>query len=64
MRTYLEFDTGEAALDYRHVNGTGGWVFVPTDGGPSVLFPPDMPPIEIFNHEITRNRSGDLIGNA
>lgn len=61
--TYIEFDTPQDAKDYRYVNGSGGWIFAPDDGGKSVLFPPDMPPIAIFNHPYTTGRSGELIGS-
>lgn len=30
--------------------------------GQTVLFPPEVPAIDIFFHPITRGRSGELIG--
>ena len=61
-RVFREFDTVQEARDYRHANGTGGWIFEPEDGGNSILFPPEMPPIDIFNHLVTKGRCGRLIG--
>lgn len=63
-RKIIEFNRAQDARDYRHENGTGGWIFVPEDTGRAVLFPPDMAPSHIFNHPMTRGRSGDLIGAA
>lgn len=62
MRQFLTFETAQAAREYRHEHGTGGWIFAPEDGSESILFPPDMAPIAIFHHELTRGRSGKLIG--
>lgn len=64
MTTLLMFDTAQEARTYRHEYGTGGWIFVPEDGGQVILFPPELPPISIFRHPITNGRSGDLIGWA
>ena len=72
MQILRTFPTRQEARDYRHEHGTGGWIFspdIPDDNtnlysSESILFPPNMAPIDIFNHPITRGRSGDLIGNA
>lgn len=56
------FASSEAARDYRHTNGTGGWIFAPADGGESILSPPHVCPTGIFHHPVTRGRSGQLIG--
>jgi hypothetical protein len=64
MRLYREFPTEKAARDFRHENGTGGWIFAPADSSPCHLFPPDMPPAEIFSHPLTAGKSGRLIGAA
>ena len=45
MNNFRTFPSAQAARDYRHANGTGGWIFSPDDGGEAILFPPDMPPI-------------------
>lgn len=71
MRKIIEFTTSQEARDYRHENGTGGWIFEPENEtlpridcqyGWSILFPPDMAPIDIFRHPLTVGRSGRLIG--
>lgn len=64
METFLTFPTGKAARDYRHANGTGGWIFVSDADGRATLFPPNMSPSGIFNHPMTRGQSGRLIGSA
>lgn len=64
MRVFLEFECELEARQYRHENGTGGWIFVPEDYGKVVLFPPDLPPSSIFEHPMSRGRSGHLIGSA
>ena len=56
------FTTSQDARTYRHHHGTGGWIFEPDNGGKSVLFPPYITPIGIFNHQITKGVSGRLIG--
>ena len=61
MTVYRTFPTVQAARDYRHANGTGGWIFEPSDGGESVLFPPAMYPSAIFRHPLTRGLTGRLI---
>ena len=61
--TLIEFPTAQEARNYRYEYGTGGWIFAPEDGSPSILFPPEVPPIGIFHHPITKGRSGDLIGS-
>jgi hypothetical protein len=61
--TFRTFQSAQAARDYRHEHGTGGWIFVPeTAGEEVVLFPPSMMPAHIFHHPFTRGRSGKLIG--
>jgi len=62
MQTFRTFPNTQAARDYRHVNGTGGWIFVPENGDP-ILFPPDMTPSAIFNHYLTKGMSGKLLAN-
>ena len=64
MRSYHEFYTLDEALGYRHENNTGGWIFAPDQGRPVYLFPPDMPPIDIFHHPLTKGKSGKLLSNA
>ena len=61
METFRTFSSAQDARDYRHINGTGGWIFEP-DNGRSILFPPEYPPIAIFRNELTRGKSGRLIG--
>lgn len=61
MVTFRTFRSKQAVRDYRHENGTGGWIFVPDDGSESILFPPDMAPTAIFNHALTAGKSGDLL---
>ncbi len=70
MQTIRLFDTAQAARDYRHQHGTGGWIFQPeaAPGSPcaetqSILFPPELTPSAIFHHPLTRGRTGRLIGN-
>lgn len=75
-RMLIEFPTAQAARDYRHEYGTGGWIFAPDglddeaerhrmpDRHKAILFPPEMSPADIFRHPITHGRSGDLIGNS
>ena len=65
-----EFDTLQSARDYRHANGTGGWIFEVSDDpsgkylhGTSWLFEPHVTPFAIFNHKLTRGISGRLIGS-
>jgi hypothetical protein len=62
MKTYRTFTSVQEARDYRHEHGTGGWIFVPEDGGEVVIFPPCMPPAHIFNHPFAKGRTGALIG--
>jgi len=63
MTTFRTFTSKQGAIDYRHENGTGGWIFVPDDGSEPILFPPDMTPTAIFNHALTKGKSGDLLGS-
>lgn len=60
MATLQLFSTAQAARDYRHEHGSGGWIF--TDDEVTVLFPPHMPPAHIFSHPLMKGRSGELIG--
>lgn len=64
MQVIIEFETLADACGYRHDHGTGGWIFEPEDSGKVVLFPPHFAPADIFNHPITRGRSGNLVGSA
>ena len=65
MKTYRTFPTWQAACEYRTLNGTGGFVFVPvTDkalGDEAILFPVGMTASQIFNHPLTRGLSGELV---
>lgn len=63
MRALVEFACEVDARQYRQEHNTGGWIFAPEDCGKVILFPPEMPPSQIFNHPITRGRSGLLIGS-
>lgn len=65
-----EFDNLQSARDYRHSNGTGGWIFeVEIDhsgkylAGTSWLFEPHVTPFAIFNHKLTHGMTGRLIGS-
>ena len=69
MDTYRTFATLQDARNYRHDNGTGGWIFHPENDSTaiyplhqSILFPPEFTPNSIFNHPFTRGRNGKLIG--
>lgn len=62
-KSITEFDTEQEAREYRYVNGTGGWIFVPEDGGKVLLFSAEVTPWNIFNHPITKGRSGKLLGS-
>jgi hypothetical protein len=65
------FNTVDQAMEYRHTNGTGGWIFAPespvdgskhwTECAKVLLFPPDFTPSLIFTHPLTRGQSGKLI---
>lgn len=63
MQVFRTFATVQQARDYRHEHGTGGWIFAP-ENGPAILFPPEIPPSQIFNHPFTRGQSGRLLANA
>lgn len=65
MQTLRYFASEQEARDYRHVNGTGGWIFVADEQTkyPAILFPPDVPPSGIFHHPATKGFSGRLIGS-
>lgn len=59
MKVYLEFESGEEALAYRRVHGTGGWVFV-SENGPSYIFPHGMTPSQVMLHPLVKGRNGRL----
>ena len=70
MITIRMFNTIDDAMEYRYTNGTGGWIFSPEDEPASnhyidrlnvILFSPDFTPTMIFNHPLTKGRSGKLI---
>lgn len=61
MQILKLFPDAERAREHRKDHGTGGWIF---DGeGLVILFPPDITPSGIFNHPVTKGRSGRLIGS-
>lgn len=62
MEKFLTFPSAQAARDYRHEHGTGGWIFAPDAPGESILFPPHYAPSAIFHHPFTTGKSGTLIG--
>lgn len=55
----LFFHGPQAARDYRFANGTGGIIF--TNAEMTVLFPPNVMPVEIFHHPVTRGKEGALL---
>ena len=61
MTTFRTFATLQDARDYRHANGTGGWIFEPDNGSESILFPPNFYPTAIMHHPLTRGMSGRLV---
>jgi hypothetical protein len=64
MEKFYTFPNLQDARDYRHINGTGGYIFEPENNNdPVILFPPDYPPSKIFYHHFTRGKSGRLICN-
>ena len=72
MLTFRFFADVQSARDYRHANGTGGWIFAIDNPAPDrhytepavILFPPGMTPSAIVNHSLVRGLSGRLICNA
>ena len=64
LTTLQAFPTSLQARAFRARCGSGGWIFEPQEPGESILFPPDMTPFAIFNHPITKGRTGRLIGSA
>jgi len=64
MQTFRVFPTLQAARDYRHEHGTGGWIFECDATHEATLFPPCMTPSAIMHHPLTRGKSGNLIGAA
>jgi hypothetical protein len=72
MTLYRTFPTLQEARDYRHANGTGGWIFAPNMPADvllnyvhheCILFPPEFTPASIFRHPFTVGRDGELICN-
>ena len=63
MKTFRTFKTTQEARDYRHQNGTGGWIFSPIDNSDSILFPPEFTPTAIVNHPTTCGKTGFLFAN-
>ena len=65
MQTFRTFATEQEARTYRHEHGTGGCIFVEEEPCKRVvLFPPEMCPVEIFHHGMTRGLTGKLISNG
>jgi hypothetical protein len=64
METFHTFHNSTAAREYRHTNGTGGWILVCDKTGRAILFPPHLSPTGILNHPFARGISGDLIGHG
>lgn len=62
MISYHCFPTLQEARDYRHKNGTGGWIFENETTREAILFPPEFTPIHIFHHRLTKGQCGNLIG--
>lgn len=58
MQVFKVFPNAQAARDYRHEHGTGGWIFA---GSIVILFPPEFSPSAIFHHPFTAGKSGTLI---
>lgn len=63
METFRLFNNLQLARNFRHENGTGGYIFMPDNNENCILFPPEYPPSAIFHHEFTRGKSGKLISN-
>ncbi len=63
MLTFRVFSSLQSARDYRHANGTGGWIFECETTKTATLFPPEMTPSAIFRHPLMRGHSGNLIGS-
>lgn len=59
----IQFRTLQDARDYRHANGTGGWIFEDEASGQATLFPPHLTPSCILRHPMTRHLSGRLVGS-
>lgn len=64
MKAFYMFSTSQSAREYRFANGTGGWIFEDEETREAVLFPPDVTPIAIFNHPLTRGKKGRLLASA
>ena len=71
MMTIHTFTTVQEAREYRHANGTGGWIFEPETAPEDphyvaqhcvILFPPNVTPSMIFKHSMVAGKSGRLIG--
>lgn len=60
MDTLKLFSSLEAARDYRHTEGSGGWIF--HNAELVILFPPDWYPSKIFHHPLLKGHQGALVG--
>lgn len=63
MQSFHTFPNASAAREYRHVYGTGGFIFADDLTGSAILFPPNFAPFAIFHHALTKGRSGRLLAN-
>jgi len=61
-RTFREFPSLQAARDYRHNVGTGGWIWQRRGEQRAFLFPLDMTPTAIVMHPLAAG-SGELHGS-
>ena len=64
MKTFRTFESAQAARDYRHEHGTGGWILVCEKTGNATLFPSCMSPTGILRHPLARGVTGELIGHG
>ena len=64
MKAFYEFKTAQAARDYRHEHGTGGWILVCEKTGTATIFPPCMTPTAILHHALAKGVTGNLIGHG
>ena len=62
--TYRVFRCLKDALDYRRVNGVGGWIWVSDHDKAATLFPAHMPPSQICTHRMIKGEVGELIGQS
>lgn len=63
LYSYRVFAGAKDAREYRHQQGTGGWIFVPDGGGECILFPPHLTPADIIRHPLTARKTGALVGS-